>query len=111
MEHTALPWKRDQYGNTLDANGEIILLTGFALSTGHKAQLAVDNSDFVFRACNLHYQLVRALKFYADPERYRGSNQRIDGSDEFTPDGNPYLQDVGRDDGAIARAALTAAGA
>lgn len=51
--------------------------------------------------------IARALAFYADPKRYRGSNQRNDGSDPWSGD-DPYLKDINRDGGAIARAALSA---
>jgi hypothetical protein len=48
----------------------------------------------------------KALKFYADPWRYHGPNQRLDKPDEFSPDGAVYLVDVTRDYGSIAKAAL-----
>lgn len=50
-------------------------------------------------------RLELALKFYADPQRYNGSNQRNDSDDSFS-DGAPYLKDVSRDGGEIARKAL-----
>jgi nucleosome binding factor SPN SPT16 subunit len=57
-------------------------------------------------------QLVAALKFYADPVRYDGSNQRIPkNGDAYTPSDHAYLRDVTRDGGQIAIAALAAAGA
>lgn len=54
-------------------------------------------------------ELIRVLTFYADPQRYKGPNQIIDHgiedpyaqSPEF-----PYLQDVTRDEGQLARRAL-----
>ena len=52
--------------------------------------------------------LVKALRFYADPERYMGANQRLIAPDEYTPEGRAYMQDVTRDGGEIARAALLA---
>lgn len=48
----------------------------------------------------------KALCFYADPLRYHGANQRLDGPDEFTPESMPYRQDVTRDGGKIAIAAM-----
>lgn len=48
--------------------------------------------------------LVKALEFYADPRRYMGPNQRNDFSDPYSP--GPYLQDVSRDGGEIARVTL-----
>jgi hypothetical protein len=48
----------------------------------------------------------KALRFYADPLRYQGGNQRPLPGDEFTPAGFYYRIDVTRDGGAIARAAL-----
>lgn len=48
-----------------------------------------------------------ALGFYADTNRYHGPNQRvIRDYDPFTPEGAKYVQDVTRDRGNIARAAL-----
>ena len=53
-------------------------------------------------------ELEAALGFYADPERYHGANQRAIGDrDPFTAKEAPYMQDVTRDRGAIARAALS----
>ncbi len=46
-----------------------------------------------------------ALEFYADPTRYHGPNQRNDHADKWSGE-SPYIQDVTRDGGAIARAAL-----
>jgi hypothetical protein len=54
-------------------------------------------------------ELTKALRFYADPERYRGSNNRLVGEDHYTPSGEVYLRDVMRDGGEIARAALSRA--
>ena len=34
MKTSPTPWKRDEYGNVLDANGERVTLTGCALATG-----------------------------------------------------------------------------
>lgn len=46
-----------------------------------------------------------ALEFYADPTRYHGPNQRNDHADKWSGE-SPYIRDVTRDGGAIARAAL-----
>ena len=51
-------------------------------------------------------QLLEALEFYAQEKRYHGQNQSLDGEDKYTPTGKPYLQDVTRDHGDIARAAI-----
>ena len=50
--------------------------------------------------------LAGALEFYGDKRRYEGSNQRLTVPDKYTPVGAVYLQDVARDNGEIARAAL-----
>lgn len=50
-----------------------------------------------------------ALKFYARPIAYAGANQLNEGHDPFTPKDNPYIQDVVRDNGQVARRALSAA--
>ncbi|CAB4130380.1 hypothetical protein UFOVP119_4 [uncultured Caudovirales phage] len=47
-----------------------------------------------------------ALRFYADPVRYRGSNQRAEGPDPYTPTSSVYLTDVLRDNGALARSII-----
>lgn len=53
--------------------------------------------------------LRHALEFYADPTRYQGPNQKLgDRVDPYTPEGNQYRQDVGRDGGQLARRALQA---
>lgn len=46
-----------------------------------------------------------ALSFYADPVRYKGANQPNDNDDRFS-NGAPYIRDVNRDRGEIARNAL-----
>lgn len=55
-------------------------------------------------------QLREALEFYADKQRYMGSNQRIDSQDKYgeSPSNTVYLWDVMKDNGDIARAALAA---
>lgn len=51
-------------------------------------------------------RLRKALSFYADPERHLGPNQHLkDGTDPWNPD-CPYVWDVTRDNGRIAREAL-----
>jgi hypothetical protein len=47
-----------------------------------------------------------ALKFYEDPKRYDGPNQNPVDGDPFRPEDCPYLWDVLRDRGDIARVAL-----
>lgn len=54
--------------------------------------------------------LAKALRFYADPSRYEGANQRPVEGDEFKVPGLPYRLDVTRDCGEIARAAIAEAG-
>lgn len=51
-------------------------------------------------------ELEKALRFYEQEIRYQGPNQREVNGDIYTPAGAVYLQDVTRDRGAIARAAL-----
>lgn len=52
-------------------------------------------------------RLRHALRFYANVTRYQGPNQRNGGEDPFTPKDQPYIQDVTRDYGEIARRTLT----
>jgi hypothetical protein len=47
-----------------------------------------------------------ALAFYAQRRRYEGSNGRPEKDDPYTPEGAPYMQDVHRDGGDLARTAL-----
>lgn len=54
----------------------------------------------------LNQTAVFALKFYADEMRYRGANQPALEKDPYTEHGEPYMQDVTRDWGTIARQAL-----
>jgi hypothetical protein len=52
-------------------------------------------------------RLRAALEFYARPIAYSGGNIRNEGQDhKFTPPDAPYIRDVGRDGGAVAREAL-----
>ena len=50
------------------------------------------------------------MRFYADPKRYCGPNQRAVVGDEYNPRGDEaaYYHDVNRDGGEIARNALAA---
>lgn len=50
--------------------------------------------------------LRRALRFYADSNRYHGPNRRLEVMDEYQPANLVYLLDVTRDGGSIARKAL-----
>ena len=49
----------------------------------------------------------KALEFYANPQRYNGPNQRAVDGDAHQPSTCPYLWDVTRDGGDIARRALS----
>lgn len=51
-------------------------------------------------------KLRRALEFYADYRRYQGSNNPTIEGDPYQPPDCPYLWDVGRDGGAIAKRAI-----
>jgi hypothetical protein len=57
-----LPWKRDGWGNVLDANGKGVTLSGFRLSTGAHAPEPVELDAFIVRAVNSHEALVEALE-------------------------------------------------
>lgn len=54
-------------------------------------------------------RLREALEFYADPVRYQGGNQPHESPDKYTKPNAPYLQDITRDYGDIARSALSTA--
>lgn len=69
-----------------------------------RTPLAVD-------AANQIDALVKALQFYADPRRHQGPNLSPIPNDPFAKPDAVYIMDVSRDNGAIARAALAAAGA
>jgi hypothetical protein len=47
-----------------------------------------------------------ALTFYADPQRYKGANCRPFDDDPYTEPGAPYMQDIHRDGGELAKSAL-----
>jgi hypothetical protein len=51
-------------------------------------------------------ELIEALRFYANGQRYKGSNQEPIEGDPYGPKGFVYLWDVMRDGGAIANKAL-----
>lgn len=66
--------------------------------------MVLDTTDRIARAIE---GLCAALKFYADDRRYYGPNQQAPAVDNYAPDADcPYLWDVTRDHGAIARKAL-----
>jgi hypothetical protein len=67
-QHTATPWNLElrtlfnggtYLGNVVDAAGETIRVTGFALSSGLVAEA---NAAFIVRAVNAHDDLVNAAK-------------------------------------------------
>jgi len=67
----------------------------------------VQPQDYLeWKAADEIARLRHALAFYARQIAYEGANQRNLGQDPFTPEGQPYVQSVDRDLGAIARAAL-----
>jgi hypothetical protein len=115
--HTATPWEviaGDDYYIRADAYPEEFVGRFKSDDTGpyvacvgnRPADFGEANAAFIVTACNSHADLVRALEFYADPLRYDGPNQRVIGDDPYTPKDRGYLQDVTRDNGDIARAAL-----
>ncbi len=77
-------------------------------------EIAASNADHVrwHREKEAEIDRLReALTFYSDTRRYQGANQPYrDGDDPFTPTGSPFLIDVMRDAGTIARAALRGGG-
>lgn len=68
--HSPLPWlaRRSEVSGRISdvcANSghqDRILLNGFALSLGVPGDEACANTEFVFRACNAHYQMLEAIK-------------------------------------------------
>ncbi len=95
VERSELPWYVDA-SRIYNANKKLI---------------ATNASDLecIVKCVNSHADLVAALEFYADPKRYEGPNQKAEAGDEHTPSENVYRQDVIRDQGDIARAALAKA--
>jgi len=65
--HSLLPWQVHRSSVTGGINvvyepngfGRTVVLTGFALGSGKVAEA---NTEFVYRACNAHYQMLEALK-------------------------------------------------
>jgi len=77
--------------------------------TALEDELSEDGPDIARAFIALHARCTKletALRFYADPKRYEGPNQRAEPGDEWTAPDAPYRQDVGRDNGRNARAAL-----
>ena len=76
----------------------------FRMDTGRTIRALVSERDALAGRVG---ELEGALGFYADTERYHGPNQRqVRDKDPFTPEDAVYIQDVTRDRGDIARAAL-----
>lgn len=66
-------------------------------------------SEMMDEAGELRDEITRlrwALEFYADFRRYEGANQRPLEDDPYSKPDAAYIQDVTRDRGGIARAAL-----
>ena len=71
----------------------------------------IENRDALISAQSATLEaMASALEFYADHQRYDGGNQsmrRFPDGDPWTAPDAPYLQDVTRDHGSIARTTLT----
>lgn len=72
------------------------------------------NAALIVEAVNSHeglkariQELETALRFYADGRRYQGANQKPIADDPYAKPDAVYINDVTRDLGAIARAALS----
>jgi len=107
-EHTATPWHVGLHNRVIGATSQRV-----ALCDDNELTAGSANAAFIVTACNSHAaltqqrdELAAALEFYADSTRYQGPNQRANGSDKFTQEGQPYRMDATRDGGDIARAAL-----
>jgi hypothetical protein len=114
-EHTPTPWHFEELaGGSRDGCGYVRCETDH-LEISHHGDMGrsreenLANAALIVKAVNNHDALVKALQFYADYDRYNGPNQRLIGTDSYTPEGQGYLQDVTRDDGNIAREALAKA--
>lgn len=71
-----------------------------------KAQVAAARAELAAMV-EERERLRRALEFYALSDRYVWMNELNTGLDAFTPIDEPYLMDMMRDMGRLARAALT----
>lgn len=81
----------------LIATREVLDAEGFT-SHANMVSMAIEETE----------ALVKALEFYADLRRYNGANQRPIPDDPFAKPDAVYIQDVTRDNGAVAIAALAA---
>lgn len=107
------PWKMDDLwkcplpdgGTTIrDADGKIIIQIDFPLGKDMSVcGPTVNLTERIVKCVNAHYDLVEALKFYADEKTYV---QPYRGYGE----GNETRQEVQKDHGKIAREALAKAG-
>ena len=62
--------------------------------------------DALDDAAAANAEMRKALEFYADEERYKYPNMPRLPGDPYTPADEPYMRDITRDRGALARAAL-----
>ena len=95
-----IPVRPGNNGELRDAEGRLI-----GHIYGHRQS---GRLDFIVKALNrdaLFDEMVEALAFYADPRRYDGPNQKNPGDDKHSA--GPYLQNVTRDNGDLARAVLS----
>lgn len=71
--HTELPWvvQRSSVSNRIanvsasNSLGDRVTLTGFSLALGVPGEEAYENTEFVVRACNAHYQMLDIAKRWA----------------------------------------------
>ncbi len=85
----------------------LLAMPDYAAKIGHRdARHAA--AELALKADAQIERLRHALAFYADPTRYHGPNQRAEEGDPYTEAG-PYMLDVTRDAGMLARAVLASA--
>jgi len=63
-KHTPLPWKFDVKANMLSGKCEMVVFHEFDHGFESVATIRKDEKDaeFIIRACNMHYELLEALK-------------------------------------------------
>jgi len=67
LKATPGPWRRDQYGAIMDANGEIVRLHGFALCCGYteKGDPSFANTSLALASLEMYGALKRCLQMIA----------------------------------------------
>lgn len=85
-EHTKEPWAFDKYGQVVDGDNESIVLAKFALSTGSRNNVAVENTRRIVACVNacagLDTELLENIVLTGDTLKARFEALKVEAKNE-----------------------------